>query len=383
MIVEVRKAGFKNKGSELMIYAILDKMRHMYPDVNFVMMPGKSESSAPFLKRAELGFHQKAYYQRKGIRFGELFALLPRDFRDMYGIVMEREVDVVLDAGGFTYSDQWGGRDCRELARACRRWKKNGTKIVLMPQAFGPFEGREIKKYIEASIDCADLVFAREKTSYEYLVEVVGRRENIKISPDFTCLIDGMIPDDFDVNEHRFGLIPNYCMIEKKTEKEGRAYVSFMTACAKYLLAKKAAPFLLVHDSTKDFWLAEEINKGVGGVLCIVTEPHPLKIKGILGCCEATLGSRFHGLASALSQGVPSLAVGWSHKYKMLFEDYNFPEGVMSVSSKDDEVFPMLDLLINFKSREFIKEKIKKKSFLLKEKSVFMWNEIFKLIEER
>ncbi len=86
-------------------------------------------------------------------------------------------------------------------------------------------------------------------------------------------------------------------------------------------------PFFLVHESRNDRAIAERVSARLGGVP-IVEESDPLAIKGILGACKASVGSRFHGLVSALSQGVPALAVGWSHKYRMLFRDYGFEQGM-------------------------------------------------------
>ena len=38
----------------------------------------------------------------------------------------------------------------------------------------------------------------------------------------------------------------------------------------------------------------------------------------MIGECDLMLGSRFHALIAALSSGVPSVAIGWAHKYPEL-----------------------------------------------------------------
>ena len=60
-LIEIRKAGFVNKGAELMLYAVLEKMKQEFPDAEFAMAPSRSTESAPYLKRAELGLFQKAH----------------------------------------------------------------------------------------------------------------------------------------------------------------------------------------------------------------------------------------------------------------------------------------------------------------------------------
>lgn len=101
--------------------------------------------------------------------------------------------------------------------------------------------------------------------------------------------------------------------------------------------------------------------ENTGKSIPIVSETDPLKIKGILGASKGTLGSRFHGLVSALSQGVPSIATGWSHKYQMLFQDYDFEDGLSDVLIGDDVIIASAN-----KTRKYIILRVWKKSILEK-----------------
>ncbi|RJQ70884.1 MAG: polysaccharide pyruvyl transferase family protein [Desulfobacteraceae bacterium] len=381
MLIEIRMAGFINKGAELMLYATLEKMSEAYPDADFVMAPTTYKGAAPFDKRARLGFLQKAWLWGYGFQWGDLAAFTPRKFREMYGVILDREIDIVMDAAGFAYSDLWGPKSTKELARSCKRWHKRGTRLILLPQALGPFKKGKISEYIKNIAQTADLIFPRDSISYEHLTEVVGENPNIRMAPDFTNLIEGILPDNFDAQSYRFCLVPNFRMIEKTPKDQSEAYLPFMIKCARYLIKKQSGPFLLIHEGDNDLMIARKVSEGSGGNIPIVRESHPLKIKGILGACEGTLGSRFHGLASALSQGVPSLATGWSHKYKMLFRDYGFDEGLIDVMSTDAQIYEKIDLLTEHESRKRLQAKILKKANELKKQSEEMWNSVFKILK--
>lgn len=380
MIIEIRGVGYINKGAELMLHAIVDKIKARYPEALLVMAPSHSQASQPFHKFAPMGFFPKAWLWRYGIQLGDLAAILPRKLREMYGVVLDRDIDVVLDASGFGYSDQWGVGQCKELARASRRWKKRGTKVILLPQAFGPFTSVKIRDEVAKWVENSDLIFARERDSYNYLTDVVGEQEKIKLCPDFTNLLQGTLPDGYHRDDKRVALVPNYRMVDKTAESESKAYLPFLISAAKYLVQKGAKPFVLVHEGKNDHMLAQEISDAVGGIP-IVKETDPLHIKGILGACDATIGSRFHGLVSALSQGVPSLATGWSHKYVRLFEDYNFKEGLVSVLDDEKVLHEKIDLLLNPVSAIPLKENLKKRSDDLKDMSLNMWSQVFQEID--
>ncbi|MBE0471975.1 MAG: polysaccharide pyruvyl transferase family protein [Methyloprofundus sp.] len=381
-IIEIRKTGFVNKGAELMLFAVLEKMQQSYSDAKFAMVPSSSISHAPYTRRAKLGLYQKPHLLRREGKFDWIWYLLPKNVRDMYGVVLNREVDVVMDAAGFAYSDQWGTVSCLELAVSCKQWRKNGTKVVLLPQAFGPFKNWLNRKAIKIAFDHADLVFARDKISYDYLVEVVGERPNLKLAPDFTNLIDGVVPDSFDKSSNRFCIVPNYRMVDKTSKVASEAYLPFMIEVTRYAYEKGQKPFILVHEGANDLMLAEEIRNAVSAEIQIIKETDPLKIKGILSVSSGTVGSRFHGLVSALSQGVPALATGWSHKYQMLFEDYGFPEGLLEVTMSKNQIHSKLDLITNEATKLDISNKLKINSIRMKSEVEGMWREIIETVNK-
>lgn len=382
MIIEIRRAGFVNKGAELMLHAVLQKMKQVFPDAVYVMAPGTKASSAPYEKRAEHGFYQKAWLWRYGIQWGDLGVLAPRKLREMYGVVLDREVDIVLDAAGFSYSDQWGDANVLELARSAKRWRRRGTKVILLPQAFGPFTSARSKRAVKSFVQNVDLLFSRDPISHQHLTDIVGQQSNIRQYPDFTNLVEGILPEGFNVNANRFCIIPNYRMVDKTEKRESEAYIPFLIRCAKVLLEKGVSPFVLVHEGPADYMLAEKVSAAVGG-LPIVKETNPLKIKGIIGACFGTLGSRFHGLVSALSQGVPSLATGWSHKYQALFEEYGFKDGLMDVCMDETAIRRKFDLILNPESREMIVGTLGERSKYLKSLSEQMWQEVFAQVRRR
>lgn len=379
MIIEIRKAGFVNKGAELMLHATLQKLKARYPDATYVMAPTPKKAEQPFRKLVQLGFYPKAWLWRYGIQWGTLANFAPRPLREMYGVVLDKEVDVVIDAAGFAYSDQWGESPCTELAQSTKRWKKKGTRVILLPQALGPFESEKNQAAMKSVVDNVDLIFPRERVSYEHLTRLVGEQAKIKQSPDFTNLVTGVLPPGFDVEQNRFCIVPNCRMLDKTDQKTREAYLPFLISCTRYLLKKNAKPFVLVHEGKDDQRLAEQLSTAVGGIP-IVQESGALEIKGILGACSGTLGSRFHGLVSALSQGVPALATGWSHKYQMLFEDYGFPEGLVEVTTDEAEIERKIDLVTD--DAERIRALIQASTDQLKQQSERMWQEVFAVIDQ-
>jgi len=269
--------------------------------------------------------------------------LMPRSFRRAYGLVDESDIDAVLDASGFAFGDQHGPEPTERFAASVMRWKKQGKKIVLLPQALGPFTSQRIRTAMQQVIEHVDLLFAREDVSYRHLVEIAGERPSVKQAPDFTNLVKGTPPEDFDTGERRACIVPNHRMIEKARPADAERYVPFLASCIATLRRRRIEPFLLLHDAESDEPLVRPIQEAIGTKLPVVRHADPVALKGILGSVHLVIGSRFHALVGGLSQGVPCIATGWSHKYCMLFADYDCPELVLPVTATETEIDAAVD----------------------------------------
>lgn len=381
MIIEIRGVGFVNKGAELMLHAILEKVKNKFPDAKFVMTPSLNVS--PYEKRAKLSLYQKVTYEKLGFDFGDfIISMIPKKRRKMYGLIRAKDVDVVLDASGFAHGDQWGVKNTNKLVKLSSKWKKNNTKLILLPQAFGPFENNEIKKSMKELLINCDLIFAREEISYNFISDMT-KKNKIYNMPDFTNLVEAKNPTNFDSANNDFCIIPNYKMVSKNwIENIDNEYLTLITESINYLRSKGKKPFILVHEGKKDLKLASEISKRVSGIN-ILEEEDPLIVKGIIKQSYGVIGSRFHSLVSSLSQGTPALGTSWSHKYQMLFKDYNFEEGILNLNSTIEEIHKKIDILIEDISRKELINKLEKKSKHLKTLSNGMWEKVFDEIESK
>lgn len=380
-LIEIRNGGFVNKGAELMLHSVLNKLKFEFPGAEFVMNPTTFSGSAPYLKRAGLGFYQKVHFWRFGIQFGDLDFLIPSKIRERFGIVLNRDIDIVIDISGFSYGDQLGEYNTSDLANLCKKRKKNGTKVILMPQAFGPFENSRIRKKMHYVIKNTDLIYARESFSFDYLRSICHKCLNIKQAPDITILTDGKISSDLSVFSNEFCIIPNARMIDKTKHNVKKAYLPFMISLTKYLNDKGHKPFILVHEGPEDLLLARKIKDSVNKDIKIVTESDPLIIKSIIGVSSALISSRYHGLVSGLSQGIPSLGTSWSHKYQLLFEDYGFNEGILDLNLNKKNLFKKVDMLLDENNKQTIVKSLKLKNKILKKESNKMWEEIFHVLK--
>ena len=378
MIVEVKGVQFVNKGAALMLYAILERVRSTFPDVKFTIVP--NPSSCPYEKLTALGVYPKIWLQRYKIQWGYLANKLPRKLLRRYGLVVDAQVDVVLDASGFAYGDQWGSGSTVSMAKAMRRWRKQGTRVILLPQAFGPFTGKQIRRAFRTVAELADRIYARDPLSYRYVVDVAGNITNLKQAPDFTVLINGKAPSSFDSSRHEVAIIPNSKMVEKTTTEVTKRYIPFLAICIRSFLAAGLKPFFLIHAGPKDEAVAYEVIKTVDEEIPIIVKDNPLEVKGIIGASKAVVCSRYHGLVSAFSQRIPAIATSWSHKYQTLLEEYNCTEFLLSPDLNDDEIRQAIDKFI--RNMEHLKKQLEAPAEKHKRAAEEMWKDVLDIMAE-
>lgn len=371
MIVEITGTHFQNKGAELMLAAISHEL------LKNGHTPAILPWSGSFNQRARYGLHQIMWYQRYKIPWSKFPTPFSKRLRRQYGLIKQNEVDYVFDASGFKYSDQWGAKIIFEALKKYRKLKKGRAKLIMMPQAFGPFENENVRSLTEEILSYAEIVYARDKESFRYLNELNIDKRKIKVKPDFTLVLKGNVPDIPMVKDNvpLACIVPNYRMIDKYFNGEKKFYTYSMVKSVKTAVQNNFFPYILIHERGTDRDLAESIKKECGNNIPIIYNDNPLEIKGLVGISSLFIGSRFHGLVSALSQGVPALGAGWSHKYQMLFEDYKCPQYL--IDAEKDDVEERLNQLISDKS---LHDKLLKASENIRKEVMGMWDEIFNIM---
>lgn len=324
MTIDIRGTNSKNKGALLMLESVVERLGD------------RSSLSAPpqmsqYEVRARLGLKQTLHdYDR--LRAGVIAGnRVPGAIKRRYGLVADKDITGVLDASGFAYSDSFSLKRLKREAWFGELWAKHGVPKVMLPQAFGPFEDQEKREASKRVLESARVVFARDDVSASYL-EVLRLSTPIVRSPDFTIGVPA-VPSDRPT-PHAFGIIvPNMKVVSSKAMTEAD-YGSQLQSYAKALNDMGLEVVLLVHED-EDLTFAAKLSDG--GRHTLFSHRDPRVLKAILGQAEVVVSSRFHALVGALSQNVPVVALGWSHKYRELLADFGVEDWLQFSSSSANE----------------------------------------------
>jgi polysaccharide pyruvyl transferase WcaK-like protein len=379
MNIELRGINFFNKGAELMLQAILRRVKQEMPDALFVI---ERSGSSPRHKHLQNGIYTKANF-KTFIPLRYLFDLVPPFIRKRLHYITEREIDVVLDCSGYVFNDKVGVEKASgRLGDHIEKWKKQGKKVILLPQAFGPFSNAELILVMQKIISYADLIYARDHVSLNNLTQLCGHNEKIICAPDFTNLIEGIVPSYFESAKHQVAIIVNSKMINNTSEKNADAYINLIHKIIGMIIEIGYKPFFLIHEKNTDIPVAKTINEKLTTKLAVIAEENPLLIKGIISKSVAVITSRFHGLVSCLSQGIPCLATSWSHKYETILYDYNYSEALLNVNGNDELLLEKVETILTEPSQSMIARNLNIESLKQKELSEQMWKQVFEKIKE-
>jgi colanic acid/amylovoran biosynthesis protein len=389
--IEIKGVQFSNKGAELMLVAILEQLDKELGEYQITLSPG---THLPYQKRARLGAWQKLSFRRGNIDLTGTFAKLPTQFLNLlkrYGIVTEKDVDVILDASGFSYGEQWGVKSLKHTAKEVTRFQQQGKKYIFLPQALGPFKSREVQQLAIKVFANADLVFPRDDESYRALTELLpeSKATHVQQAPDFTCLVE---PRPFidkiqtSIDNKTVCIIPNNKMVStfhhKKAGDDEQSYINFLVQAGKYYQQQGWHVILLNHEGKEDQQICQQIAQELSSnsnKIVIKDDLSAVGIKAYIGSVDAVISSRFHGCVSALTQGIPCLATSWSHKYQMLFQEYGVSQNVLDFKIDKYELDQSLLLFTQSLSEQ--KKQCLKHSSCVKETTRHMWQQVFSILK--
>jgi len=385
MLIEIRGVQFVNKGAELMLHACLEQIKVHWPEAQIALAPNKN---SPYRARALLGALQKLPLRFRGYDFNGLSYWLPKGFRQFLrhwlGVVFEADIDWVLDASGFAYGDQWGGRNVTVLSAEILRLQRHQKGYVLLPQALGPFSKRADQQKLKRAIPAAWLVCPRDDASFEHLHSIVGNSTNVQQFADFTNLLAPMMPATITPVAPAKSIcliIPNSAMLSQKNRNpQWQAnYMRVLELAVATALDQQMTPVLLNHEGVADAAICQQLADKFQPVLNIIEESDPRKVKGWIAQSGLVVCSRFHGCVSALSSGVPCLGTSWSHKYEALFGEYRQSECLLA---PDVDAAELQRLFHVARAKSLSAEAVTARGHF-QQQSLQMWDQVVKVVSQR
>lgn len=288
--------------------------------------------------------------------------------------------DVILDCSGYQYGDPWVAMANVLSLRMLmyQFFRGRGSKIVMLPQSLGPFRERQIASVAAGTLQLADLVFTRGAVSRQYALDLGCPPSRVRIAPDYSNLVSPQMPDNPDEWSSRVCVVPSIRMVDKTLPEVGTVYMAAMRKCINSIWNQGFEPCILVHQR-EDRSLAEALRKSISRRPRVV-DPPPLQAKGILASCRAVVGSRYHALVGALSQGTPALGTGWTHKYRALFQDYSCEECLVERFDSETELEERLHLITKGASRDCLVDTLQAGARAHRTRSLAMFTELERML---
>jgi len=168
-------------------------------------------------------------------------------------------------------------------------------------------------------------------------------------------------------------------MLNNKPDDFKQSYIQLLTKIIKIVKAKSLTPIILNHEGEKDRLLCLELINTYKGDVIFFDGLESLEIKKIIGLSFFCFSSRFHGCISGLSQGVPTFATSWSHKYEELYEDYQSTDNLIDVEINESDLKIKIGHVIN--ERESVSKELLEIAQKHKVKNNQMWSKIFEKID--
>ncbi len=333
MKIQIDGVNTMNKGAELMLVSVLEEIERTHPSALVYLNPNSvlDHSFIPKTKNT-IRIRNGIKYARYAIAIMKRLHLPFTYFTHFHAM---KDIDIVLDASGFQYSDQWvySQKNLEERRRYYEKLKKYKTRSIFLPQAFGPFDTTYGKRSVKPIKELVDLVIARDKISHEFLKSMGFVNERLWKYPDFTFVTEGVFMDSYKHLHGKVCIIPNKKIVSHAAIDNSN-YVQFLLKCIELFKQSGKECYLLNHEGDEDYQLCKMINERIEEPMEIVSGLTAKQVKGVIGKSLIVFSSRFHGVASSLSSGIPCLSTSWNHKYKMLYADFELEPQVLNLNEK-------------------------------------------------
>lgn len=386
-------ANFINKGAEAMLKTVSHQILKRYPNATIYAICHPQERDIARKQGIEPIYIETNKWKSLIDKIiGKLGRILGQpgkpyaDYTPMEKIKEIRGLKTVIDASGFAYGDKRGYIQPLETQKIIDYCHEIKIKYIFMPQAWGSFKDEQVAFNCKRMIESADAYFTRDDVSQKYVAGLLG--QSIDQIPKLADIAFHFpIPTIYGkqiLSKNQYsnplqlkvvGISPNMRIYERMSGKGiDNTYVQAIIRIISTL--QSDTHIVLIPNEIRppgdtlpdDSFLCQTIYDAMSShdnLTLIKGYYSAEEIKAVIREMDLVIASRFHSLIFALSLGIPSLAISWSHKYRELFKLFDLERFVVEDEGMDEKKILSLYHELRLNSAE-ISEKIQNQLPILK-----------------
>lgn len=269
-----------------------------------------------------------------GFSAKSLFTYLYRFKETIHSMRVFKRSDVIFDIGhGDSFADIYGGGRFNMVDKIHKTARFFRKPYILLPQTIGPFDNKKIKKEADKTISRAFSVMARDKISYDYVVNNTSQ-VNVKEYIDVAFFLP-YTKSQFDSKYINVGINVSALLwnggYNKNNQFELKTdYKELIKEIISYFIGKSKVKLHLVshvvnhvRNIENDYAIAFDLKKELPDDRVVLAPLFltPIDAKDYISGLDFFMGSRMHATIAAFSSGVPVVPIAYSRKFNGLFID--------------------------------------------------------------
>ena len=316
--------------------------------------------------------------------------------------------DLLLDIGGITFSD---GREKYLPFNILTIWPAMllGVPVVKLAQAVGPFKHFLNRICAKLFLVPCQYVFARGEKTAEFLADLGYPAEKYDTVADTAFLYEPVFSlsnenearvadllDKVKKSRKKLIVLSPSILVETQSVKKGLDYAcKFFDVINKLDLKKYHFVFMpnatcegseKTHNNdlltlgrmraqAESGGLSSEAMAAVDWVLFDV---NTASVRNIISKADVLVTSRYHAMISGLSLAVPTVVIGWSHKYKETMDYFGLGRYAMDFSNPEMDLPLVVKEVLADKAE--IHKQIRKNLYAIRQRSMIQFTYIKKVL---
>lgn len=361
-----------NRGAEAMLMTVIAQIRQFDPAAILNVFTIYPEQDQALLQDDRINFLSGEPLSVAITHF--FWALLGLPFRLLkIKIPMPRSAsalrdsDVLLDIGGITFSD---GRAVQLLYNVFTIWPAMlmGVPVLKLSQAMGPFKTSLNRTLARSFLPKCERVFTRGDLTHEYALELLDSESKLERSADIAFLFaleDSLSRENEELASNLSAEMESWktqgdtviCIVPsslvlKRSVKQGSDYPGkllnlFLStrgqsyryvflpngtrAGVESLMNNDIIAINVIREKFRQELPPEEFQR----LTWVDYDINTRGVRKIIGASDGLVASRFHAMVAGLSLCVPTMVVGWSHKYRETLADFGMENYAIDYKNTD------------------------------------------------